>query len=186
MRTVIAITTLIMACARPFPMQEREQNFLSALLLYAGFSSCSTPAFSGIRAVDTPGNMGMGAAIAVSRCVIYITYLDNGTGNIKLARSYDGGNSFVLSVVGPTGTNPSIAVSGSTVHIAYFFTAGADLRYARSTDGGETFTAVTLDSVGSVGDQSSVAVAGSNVYIAYYDSTSIDLKLAKSTDSGST
>jgi hypothetical protein len=145
----------------------------------------------GKQAVDTTGNVGMFTSIAVSGSNVYISYYDSTNGDLKFARSTDGGatwpagNIKTVDSTGDVGTDTSIAVSASNICISYYDSTNGDLKFARSVDGGATWPDVKpVDSTGNVGLYSSIAADLTNVYISYFDITNAKLKFAKSTNGG--
>ena len=148
-----------------------------------------------IKTIDSAGTVGEHTSMAVDGSKVYISYYDSTNGDLKFARSDDGGKTWApgnIKTVDSTdsvGTNTSIAVNGSNVFISYCDNLHLNLKFAKSTDGGNTWDPAnikTVDSTLNVGWYTSIAVDGSNVYISYYDIVNEDLKFARSTDGGAT
>ena len=145
--------------------------------------------------VDSNIHFGQSTSIAIDGLNVYISYCDMLNGNLKFAKSSDGGVTWPASNI--KGVDPnlnvglynSIAVEGSNIYISYYDEANKDLKFAKSTDGGNTWPVLNMriiDSIGDVGEYTSLAINGSEIYISYYDSTNKDLKFARSTDYGNT
>jgi hypothetical protein len=143
--------------------------------------------YSSISATSTGGN-------------IFISYYDATFGDLKIARSTDGGTVWSISSVDSTGDvgkysslDTVHSQATTTVYISYYDDTSDNLKFARSTQFVfPTFTVSTVDSTGDMGQFSSIAAVndttvdnGQTVYISYYDADSNDLKLAASTNSGS-
>jgi hypothetical protein len=146
----------------------------------------------GVQAVDTDGTVGQYASIAVDGSNVFISYYDGTNGDLKFAKSSDGGATWpsgdivTVDSSGNVGYWTAIAASGSTVIISYLDVTNNDLKFARSTDGGASWPAgniVTVDD-GAIYSSSSLAMSGSTVHLCYYADG--DLKYAQSTDGGAT
>jgi hypothetical protein len=150
-----------------------------------------------IVTVDPTGDVGAYNSISTYNGTVFISYDDNTNDSVKLAKSTDGGETWLLGVVAELnlsslGNHSSIQTkNGTDIYIS--FHGGVeqyrfyDLLIARSTDGGVTWpmsNIVTVDSEGVVGKHNSLSVVGDNIYISYYNSTNEDLKFAKSITGG--
>lgn len=141
--------------------------------------------------VDSSGDVGRNSSIAVDGSNIYISFYDYSNGNIKFARSTNGGATWTdIQDIDYVGFSTlyvftAVAVNGPNVYIAYYDYTSHDLKFARSTDGGVTWPTIqTIESSGMVGRYISIAVDGSNIYLSYYLYTALELRFAMSTDGG--
>ena len=150
-----------------------------------------------IAVVDSVGSLReVNTSIAVSESNVYISYYDPDNGDLKIAKSIDGGETWstedikTVQAEGDVGRYNSVAVSGNDVYISFYDETNRDLKFAKSIDSGTTWPTdniKTVQSAGWVGAQNSIAVSGSDIYISYQDATSnYKLKFAKSTDGGVT
>lgn len=144
------------------------------------------------QAVDQTGTVGLHTSMdAVDANTLFISYYDSANGDLKLAKTTDGGTSWATSIIESTGDvgqfSSLFALDANTVFVSYYdATAGnLNLRFAVSTNGGSSWTPSNVDTVGDVGQHTSIGAADANtIYISYYDVTNGDLKAAKSTDGG--
>jgi hypothetical protein len=148
--------------------------------------------WSGLKTVDSASAVGSyGTAVGAIGDTLVATYnedLASGLdGQLKLARSTDGGASWTVSNLdtsSSSGRFSSMKTSGNSVYVSYAV-GSSGLRFARSDDAGATWP--VKKSVATSGNTwyTSIAVDGSNVYIIYYNGSS-GLTIAKSTDNGAT
>ncbi len=129
---------------------------------------------------------------AVDTDITMISYYDATDGNLKFARTVNGGESAsdwttVASIVtsGDVGRYTDIAaVDSNTAHISYYDVSNTALKVATTNDGGSNWSSANVDSSGDVGRYTSIAALNANVFVSYYDATNGDLVVAKSTNSG--
>jgi len=144
--------------------------------------------------VDAPTSttVGLWSSISAYGSTIYISYYDQTNGNLKLAKSTNGGTNWgapvTVSITGDVGRYTTVFTpDGTAVSIIYYDVTNGDLKLARSADGGSTWNFVTIDSTGNVGQYASAVPAAPGVaYVSYYDATKKYLKVAKTTDYGTT
>lgn len=158
--------------------------------------SGAAEAWHGARLIDATDDVGLWSSLATSGTEdLYISYYDETNGNLKFARSDNGGISWTTMTVDSfddVGRYSSVDISsdGETVFISYWDVTNNDLNFAKSTDGGYTWPSGywrIVDSTGSVGGYSDIAVASdTKQYIAYYDWANRDLRFARTTDTGNT
>ncbi len=153
--------------------------------------------------IDSSENTGEHSSIvAITSSKIYIAYYDYNNGEVKFARSVNGGttwNKQVIEYIGDYSSNErnislfviaDRAADGDDVYIAYYDQVNTRLRVAYSVDGGSSFTKVEVDNTADIGKYCSIAVvagagpATDHVYISSYDSTTFDLKFAYSSNGG--
>lgn len=127
-----------------------------------------------IKTIDTGG--GNGTSIAVNGNNIYIGY-----SGLKLAKSLDGGNTWITNTVDSGGLYISIAENKNNIYISYY---NSGLKFAKSTNIGNTWTTNKVDNDGMSGYHSSIAAWDNNIYISYEHWFPCNLKFAKSTNRG--
>ncbi len=145
-----------------------------------------------LQTIDSAGDVGQyNSLYAVGVNNIFVSYYKHNAtfGDLKFAKSTDGGNSWSLQTVDAAenvGEFTSLfAVDASTIFIGYRNGTGRDLKFAKSVDGGGNWTFVTVDSPGDVGLFISLFAVDTNaIYISYYNQTGTTLKFAKSVDGG--
>src|SRR3989344_4350138 len=127
----------------------------------------------------------------VSTSTVFVSYYTSAGGDLKFAKTINGGATWTTSTVDSTGTvgqEPSIyAPDSSTIYISYYDNTNTNLKFAKSTDGGSNWSLATIDSTAAVGINSSIDAVAGAIYIAYYDVTNVSdrfVKYAKSTDAG--
>ena len=113
---------------------------------------------------------------------LVVTWTDDGTGQVWVRRSGDGGTTWAAATLLATTTNhpfgdavfdafPDVAAGTGIFYVAYFATA-ASLRVKRSTNGGATWTAATTIATNGSGWLPDVAAAGSSAVVGYAVPTS--------------
>jgi hypothetical protein len=116
-------------------------------------------------------------------------------GEIMLAASHDGGETWAIVTVSSTptvSTNPSVATSadGQFVHVTWQDTPGnGDIFYARSTNSGATFAQINLSNTSGRSDDHQLLAEGSNVYVVWVDYTTTSggvINFRKSNNNGET
>lgn len=106
---------------------------------------------------------------------MYVAYFDAANGDLKCARSTDGGATFSVATVDTGGSSvagqyTSIAASGAEVHISCYDATSGDLKYAGSQDYGASWAEIsTVISSGTTGQGSRIAVDGARNYIACWN-----------------
>ena len=124
-----------------------------------------------------------------------MSYYDSNYGDLKFAKSTDGGTTWTNSTVdseGNIGTYTSITTDPSGNYlISYYDVGNQDLKVAKSTNGGVSWTISTIDSEGNVGKFSSIRADRNGNYLISYAKYSLvdgnddwDLGFAKSTNGG--
>jgi hypothetical protein len=80
---------------------------------------------------------------------IFITYYDSTNEDLKLARSFDGGRTWLISILDSNGNlvgvENKIRGVGNTLFVAYNERRDRDLRFAKSLDGGDTWVYTYLE-----------------------------------------
>jgi len=168
----------------------------AAAIIIAGLIGCSNDVlpespWHGIQSVDTEGNVGSDVSLYANDSKLWISYYDTTNGDLKFARSEDGGATWpesCIEVVDSAGDVGQYADMDKG-YIAYYDSINADLKFAKGEfDFNDcwTWTRKTVDNAGDVGLLPSIKTYGSYVYISYYDTTNGDLKFARSEDGGAT
>ncbi|MGA9519823.1 MAG: sialidase family protein [Myxococcaceae bacterium] len=139
----------------------------------------------------TPGPL-VNVRLATSGNAVYITWQDDsvGAGDVFLARSTNGGQSFEAPVnlsadAGPS-VEPQLAAVGGSVYVVWNDFGPGQLKFRRSANQGGTFEpALTLTGTGRIAVPR-IAAQGGNVYLVYSDegTGAGDIFLSKSTDAG--
>ncbi len=139
----------------------------------------------------TPGPL-VNVRLATAGNAVYITWQDDsvGAGDVFLARSTNGGQSFEAPVnlsadAGPS-VEPQLAAVGGSVYVVWNDFGPGQLKFRRSTNQGGTFEpALTLMGTGRL-EVPRIAARGSNIYLVYSDegTGAGDIFLSKSTDAG--
>lgn len=142
--------------------------------------------------VDSLGDVGTDTSIfALNASTIFISYYDITNGNLKFAKSTDGGFSWSNKTVdapGDVGIHTSItARDASNIYISYYDVDNSHLKFARSTDGGVNWVISEADATDGTGQHSSIAAAGTgDLFISYFDAPEGTLNMAASSDNGTT
>jgi hypothetical protein len=152
------------------------------------------------KTIDTaerrPRFVEIGTSLAVEENNVYISYYDAWYGDLKFAKSVDGGATWPKENIKTVdragertivGENTSLAVKGKTIYIGYWQEVfGRNiLMFAKSPDGGATWPTEKIMHVDSsdTGTYLSLTAADNEVFISYR--SGINLRFAKSSDEGS-
>jgi hypothetical protein len=170
----LALVVLVIACFL------RGSLFLQSA--YAATWSVST--------IDSTGDIGRYNCITTDTSGNYlVSYYDNSNGDLKFAKSTNGGTSWSTSAIdstGNVGTYTSLTTDDDDNYlVSYYDSTNADLKFAKSTNGGAEWSTSTLDSANDVGSHTSITTDLDNNYlISYMDYWHGDLKIAKSINGG--
>jgi hypothetical protein len=147
----------------------------------------------GSTLVDSAGNVGLNASLAVANGRPAIAYPDYSAGNLRYSRALDAaGASWSTPVTvdsgGLVGLSASLTVVDNRPAIAYWNASNDGLKYARASDAAGTSwdTPLTVDSDGHVGEYASLAVVDGRPAIAYFDAFNDDLKYVRASDAAGT
>lgn len=149
----------------------------------------------GTRTLDPTTGVGEYAAVATLPAdpdSVYVSFYDRTNGNLKFAKSTDGGITWSVDTIGSlndVGQYTSIATSsdGQTVNVSYFDKTRGYLMLKRSLNGGSSWeSAKIVDSTATVGLWTSLATYQDRVNLVYRDNSNADLRFARSTDAGMT
>ena len=144
--------------------------------------------------VDSSGDMGKYASMAVVNGNPAISYYNDSNDDLKYVRALDSagttwGAPVTLDSSGAVGLYTSLAVINGNPAISYYTDSTDDLKYVRANTSNGTLatdwgTPVTLDSTGSVGLYTSLNVINGRPAISYYNSalSSGDLKFIRAND----
>jgi len=138
-----------------------------------------------------------GSKIFSSDNNVYVTWLNNNTGNYEIffTRSTDYGKTFSdpinLSNNSGSSTDPNIVSSGNNVYVTWYDNTpgNGDILFAKSTDNGKTFDkAINLSNNIRYSYSPQISSSGNNVYVTWYDNSPdiYDIFFVKSTDNGKT
>jgi hypothetical protein len=137
-----------------------------------------------IVSVDPDGFVTKGVSVAGS--VIYVAY-GGKNGDVRLARSAAGGDTFSIQTIASDTVGPAMLVSGDTVHLAYQTNnASPRVFYERSTDAGATWSSPVPISIGAAIRTLSLQEAGGVLYASFDDLAPMTQTVAHSSDSGLT
>lgn len=152
---------------------------------------------SGSTAVDTPNDVGIDNSIAYGdQDRIFISYYDNTGGNLKFARTLNGGTTWTNKTIdssGDVGQYSSIAVVESgdyfTIFVSYYDASGEKLMFAKSINSGENWTTKEVDSsiISDVGKHTSIAAFNEDDIVITYREEGVmseTIKAARSNDGG--
>jgi hypothetical protein len=139
--------------------------------------------------VDSAGNVGQYASMAVVDGRPAIAYFDDTNNDLKYVRATTPTASawptpLAADSAGSVGQYTSLAVVDGYPAIAYYDPPNGDLKYVRASDarGFSWGTPVTVDSTDDVGRYVSLAVVDGNPAIAYHHVTNRDLKYVRASD----
>jgi hypothetical protein len=135
-------------------------------------------------------------AMARSGNSFFIAYQDRAHNSLRLARSDNGGASWVCTTLDDShdadGDSPSIAIDGTNIYISYTgvtgqgFSAKDSVYMMVSRNTGATWTrCVVAAAAYASGYYTSVAASGPRVYVSYFNAQDRTLKVAKSGNYGS-
>jgi hypothetical protein len=146
--------------------------------------------------IDSDGDVGKYSSLAWDTAssveILIVSYFDDTNNDLKFAKSYDGGTTWIASTVdstGDVGMYSSItadrAGTGSFL-ISYIRRDTNELKFAKSLDEGDTWLDSVVDSEQDVNYQTSIGTdPDGEYYIAYHWSgTYQDLRYARSSDQG--
>jgi hypothetical protein len=134
-----------------------------------------------------PGGDG-GTSVRIGGDTIYVAYVGSspaGPGEVRVARSNDGGDTFVIQTISDGGFRPSMWVDGQTIYLVYGLESSSNdfLIFERSDDGGATWSQpVTIGA--DAGRYISLAASGGTLFAAYFHDSSQYLTVSTSTDGG--
>ena len=136
--------------------------------------------------VDSPGNVGFHASIAIGADGLpVIAHWDVGNGDLRVAKCVNAactGTSTLGAVDSAGDANTSIAIGADGLAVIAYYDAG-DLKVAKCANAPcttGTSTLSTVDSVGTLGEYASIAIGADGLpVIAYQNATNADLKVAK-------
>lgn len=136
--------------------------------------------------VDPGASTGQYASIdAIDNQTIFISHYN---GNLKFAKSHDGGYTWTKVMVDNTGTMGSAgseiyAADNNTIYIAYYDNSGANLKLAKSVNGGLNWTLTLLETQDNMGNNPTLYVSDAKqAYIGHYDATRQDLRFLRNPD----
>ena len=160
---------------------------------FAGALQPTSVAANALTTVDSTGNVGQYASIAIGTDGLpVIAHYDLINGDLKVAKCANAactGASTLSTVdsVGDVGSYASIAIGADGLPvISYYDASNLDLKVAKCTDAPcttGTSTISIVESDGNVGLHTSIAIGADGLpVVAYYDATNTDLKVAKCVD----
>jgi predicted regulator of Ras-like GTPase activity (Roadblock/LC7/MglB family) len=163
---------------------------------FVGALQPSSVAANTLTAVDSAGNVGYFASIAIGADGLpVIAYYDGISVHLKVAKCANAAcTASTLSTVdsdGDVGWYTSTAIGADALPvIAYYDATNGDLKVAKCVNAacsGGASTLSTVDSDGNVGQYTSIAIGADALpVIAYWDATNTNLKVAKCVDAACT
>jgi hypothetical protein len=152
-------------------------------------------ALSNIQVDSTRWDYGSYSSIEADADDIYVTHYEGyySDGNLRFARSNDGGDTWDVSFIDETGDAGLYArtvYNNDTLYVGYHHVIDYDsgeYLFRKSTDGGDTWSAaVAIDTGVDAITTLDIAVAADTVYTSYIDRDNDDLKFARSENGGDT
>jgi hypothetical protein len=159
-------------------------------LKYVRASDATGSSWGSPVTVDSAGEVGWYASLAVVEKHPAIAYFDATNHDLKYVRATDftgssWGTPLTVDSAGTVGQYNSLAVVDGYPAIAYYDYTNDDLKYVRASDatGSSWATPLTVDSAGDVGRPASLAVVDGRPAIAYQDDDpNYDLKYVRAND----
>lgn len=184
-----AVTSALAAQNTPVTLSTVGQAFRLRMLIHIGADTM--PSWEP-QAVESTGNIGQHTSIAALDAeTAYVSYYDATNGDLKVAKTVNGGASWTFYTVdtsGDVGQYTGIsAVDANTVFVSYYDASvgNLDLKVAYTTNGGTNWIVTIPDSTGNVGQYSAIDAHDANtIYVSYYDATNGDIKVAKTVNGG--
>lgn len=104
--------------------------------------------YQGVKSIYSTGNVGKGSSIVVNDQTVYVSYYDESNGNLRLARSTDGGFTWENRTIdsgGDVGLHTSIARAWDpsdeyVITICYYDATNGNLKLARATESENAFS----------------------------------------------
>jgi hypothetical protein len=162
---------------------------LPLVFLLSNFQAVSAVSWT-LSTIDSSANVGQYSDIVVAHSGnILISYYDVTGGNLKFAKSTDGGANWSVSAVdtgGDVGKYSSIAVDASdNIIIAYYDTSNFNVKFAKSINGGTNWSFVTVTPFAQTAAYTKIAVDDQGNYLVVYQAQAAsDLIFAKSINGG--